>query len=138
VEVATAPVRVDDLAEQQRPPVAEARRVPAELVTGVGLRDRRRAIGHGVPDQDVDPVLRAERVRVEAQLAGELLVEREQPRRRHGRPLPRDVEPLEPAHEGVVEGERRPGDDTHVKRGYRAGAVGGRSASTSFSPRSRP
>ena len=33
------------LAEQQRPPVAEARRVPAELVAGVGLRDRRGALG---------------------------------------------------------------------------------------------
>ena len=45
VEVAPAPVGVDELAEQQRPAVAEPRRVAAELVAGVGLRDRRGAVG---------------------------------------------------------------------------------------------
>ena len=39
VEVAAGAGVVDDLAEQQRPPVAEARRVAAELVAGIGLGD---------------------------------------------------------------------------------------------------
>ena len=40
------PSRADELAEQQRAPVAQPRDEPAELVPGVGLRDRRGAVGH--------------------------------------------------------------------------------------------
>jgi hypothetical protein len=40
VHVATAPVDVDDLSEQERAAVAEPGGVAAELVAGVGLGDR--------------------------------------------------------------------------------------------------
>ena len=48
------PCDVEHLAEQERPPVAEAGREPAELVTGVGLRHRRRPVGRDVADEDGD------------------------------------------------------------------------------------
>ena len=47
-DVAPPAVPVDHLAEQERAPVAELRHEAAELVAGVGLRDRRRSRGHDV------------------------------------------------------------------------------------------
>jgi hypothetical protein len=46
--------RVDDLAEQQRPAVAEAGLVHAELVAGVGLRCRPRAVRQPGTHQESD------------------------------------------------------------------------------------
>ena len=48
----TAPVGVDELAEQQRAPVAEPRDEAAELVAGVGLRHRRGAVRDEVAGQE--------------------------------------------------------------------------------------
>ena len=55
VQVATAAVGVEHLAEQQRPAVAEPGRVPTELMAGVGLRDRRRAVGPTLPTRTATP-----------------------------------------------------------------------------------
>jgi hypothetical protein len=49
-------VGVCDLAQQQCTPIAKPRCVPAELVTGVRLRDRRGINGEPVPGQQTDPV----------------------------------------------------------------------------------
>ena len=107
VQVAAAAVDVDDLAEQQRAAVAQPRRVAAELVAGVGLRDRRRALGR----RRCRPGRRRRRRRAAPRRrrpssAASVLVERQQPRLGDRRGLPRHVEPLELAREGVVEGEQ--------------------------------
>ena len=51
MQVAPLPVDVLELAEQQRPPVAETRLEAPELVPGVGLRHRSGTVGHQVADQ---------------------------------------------------------------------------------------
>ena len=48
VDVANAPVGVDELAEQQRTPVAQLRDEAAELMPGVGLCYRNGTAGHQV------------------------------------------------------------------------------------------
>ena len=52
----TAAVGSDDLAEQERPTVAEAWRVAAELVPGVGLGDGAGMLGHRVAGEHGEPV----------------------------------------------------------------------------------
>ena len=64
MQVATAPAGVDQLAQQQRAPVAQPRRIAAELVAGVGLRDG--ALGRRVAGEDGEVL--AQRLRVEPQL----------------------------------------------------------------------
>ncbi len=51
VQVASRSVDVDEVAEQQRAAVAEARREATELMAGVDLRHRHRTIGHTVAHQ---------------------------------------------------------------------------------------
>ena len=80
VNVAQPPVGVGEFAEQQRATVAQPRDVSAELVPGVNLRDRRGTVGDVVADQEAHPVGTAQPCRVEAQLAGQRCVERQQPR----------------------------------------------------------
>ena len=107
MQVAPAPVDVDHLAQQQRAPVAQARRVAAELVAGVGLRDR--AFGRRVAGEDGEVL--AQRLAGRAPARPPARVEREQPRLRRGRGLPGLVEPFELTRERVV--EQRPGGDGH-------------------------
>jgi hypothetical protein len=89
VQVAQPALDVGQLAEQQRPAVAETRDEPAELVTGVGLRDRLRAAGHGGADQQAHALGAAQRTRVEAELGGQRVVQYEQARVRRLVGLPR-------------------------------------------------
>jgi hypothetical protein len=56
VDVAAPAFAIEDLAEQERPTVAEARRVAAELMACIRHRDRRRARREGVAGQDVEAV----------------------------------------------------------------------------------
>ena len=49
-DVAALALAVDDLPQQQRPPIAQLGREAAELVACVGLGERLRAVGHGVAD----------------------------------------------------------------------------------------
>ena len=51
MEIPAPPVPVDHLTDKQGPPVAESRRVPAELVTGVRLGDGRCPVRRGVAHQ---------------------------------------------------------------------------------------
>jgi hypothetical protein len=103
VQVAADAVGGDQLADEQRTPVAEPRRVVAELVPGIRLRDGRRRVGHGRAGEQRDALGGAQLRRVEAQLTGQGLVEQHQPcvRRRGG--LPGQVEPVQVADEGVLE-----------------------------------
>ena len=117
VQVATAPVDVEHLTEQERPAVAEAGRVPAELVAGVGLRHRRRSVRRGVADENGHAVRCSQRVGIDTQLGGQLLVERQQPGRRRRRRLPRLVQAAQVANEGVVELEQWPDRDAHSPAG---------------------
>ena len=68
MQVAQASVGADELAEQQRPAVAETGGVAAELVAGVGLRDRGRVGGEHGPGQQPDAVGAAQPRRVQAEL----------------------------------------------------------------------
>ena len=52
LDVASPPVGADDLAEQDRPPVAELRDEPAELMAGVRERERLRACRDLVADEN--------------------------------------------------------------------------------------
>jgi hypothetical protein len=78
VQVAHAPLEVDELAHQQGTSVTQAWGVATELVSGVRLRDRRRSgRGHGAGEQ-TDAVRRAQGVCVEAQLGGQRRVQQQQ------------------------------------------------------------
>ena len=113
VQIATPAVDVEQLAEQQRAAIAEAPDEHAELVTGVRLCHRRRARGRGVADEHGDAGRRSERIGIDAQLGGQLLVERQQARSRRGRGLPRHVQAFQLTNVRVVEREQRRGGDAH-------------------------
>ena len=81
-DVAAPAGAVDHLAEQDRAAVAELRREAAELVAGVGLRDRLGAFGHGVAGEERGAGLARQRGDVEAELVGERRVEEQRLRRR--------------------------------------------------------
>ena len=88
VQVAAAARRVDDLAEQQRPTVAELRRIATELMAGVGHRDGLGAGRNDVADEHGDPVRRSQLGLGYAEFGCEVGVEREQFGRRRLRRLP--------------------------------------------------
>ena len=97
------PRDVDDLAQQDRAAVAELRHEVAELVAGIGQRDRLGALGQPVAGEDLDALGRRQRVRVEAELRGERPVElgsAAAPRRASAQP---GVEPIGQAGVAVVE-----------------------------------
>ena len=104
VQVAQPAGVVDELAEQQGAAVAEPRGVAAELVAGVGLGDRRRALGEAGAGQQPDAVA-AEPVRVEAELGGQRLVEGEHPGLRGLGGLPGQGQLGQLAGEAAVEDE---------------------------------
>ena len=107
------PVPVDHLAEQQRAAVAELRREAAELVAGVGLRDRRGARRAARCRREAPRRRCSQRSGVEAQLGGQLLVQQQQPGRRRRRRLPRLVQAAQVTNKGVVELEHWLGRDAH-------------------------
>ena len=72
MKVAAAPGGVGYLAEQQRPAVPEAGRVAAELMAGVGLRDRLGAVGQRVTGKQRGAVGAAQRGVVQPQFGGEM------------------------------------------------------------------
>ena len=68
MDVANAPVGVDELAEQQRAPVAQPRDEAAELMPGVCLGYRSGAAGHQGADQEPQTVGTPQPSSVEAEL----------------------------------------------------------------------
>ena len=117
VEVAERAVGVHELAEQERAPVAETRDEPAELVPGVGLRHRGRTLGDVGADQQPQALGAAQPGGVEAQLGGQRLVEREQPRVGGLLGLPGDRQLRELAGETVPEADGRWQRDAHALDG---------------------
>ena len=107
VDIAATTPCIDDLAEQQRAAIAEARRVASELVAGVGHRKRRRALGHRIADQHVDAVARGQGLGIEAELGRQRGVQDQDLRSRDGRGAPGLVETREVAGIAVVEAEER-------------------------------
>ena len=115
-DVAAPPLAVDHLAEQHRAAVAELRREAAELVPGIGLRDRLGAFGQRVAGEQRGAGVTGQRRDVEAELLRERLVEEQRLRRRRGLRAPRHREALEVAGVGVFERERRDGHGTDGTR----------------------
>ena len=105
LEVQVPPVA--ELAHEQRAAVAESGRVPAELVTCVGLRGRCRALRHVVAHQQPDPLMPPQVVGLQAQLDGQRLVEQQQLRRGGLGGLPGNHQLGQRGD--VVGAERRPG-----------------------------
>ncbi len=108
------PPVVDEFAEQQRPAVAQAGNVAAELVSGVCLRHRRRPIGDQVADEQSQPVRPAQPRGVEAEFGGQRLVEDEQTRVGGGVGLPPDGQLRQFAREAVAQGDGRIGCNAHA------------------------
>ena len=116
VDIAQSPVDVGDLAEQEGTTVAEQRRVPAELVPGVGLGHRGGAFRDPVADQHQRPLGRPKGRRIQAQLTGQGFIQDKELRRRCLLGLPGNSKLLEFPGEAAVKGERCWGCGAHVSR----------------------
>ena len=88
VQVAPVSVHVEHFAEQQRASVPETGREPPELMARVGLGHRRGPVRRDIAGESGDPFGCSERPRIDSQLRGQLVVERQEPGRRHRRRLP--------------------------------------------------
>ncbi len=105
MNVAADAVGVDHLAEQNGAAVAELRDEMAELVAGIGHRDRIRAIRQALAGEDFDPFRTVEPVRIEPEMDRQRPVQLDQPRRGHrGRRHPGE-EVRRQRRIGILEGE---------------------------------
>ena len=84
LDVAADAVGVDDFAEQDGAAVAELRHEMAELVAGIGHRDRVGAVGQPFAGEDFGAFRARQQLRIEPEMDGERPVQFDQPRR--GRP----------------------------------------------------
>jgi hypothetical protein len=82
LEIDAVAIRRDLFAQQDRASIAERREVP-ELVAGVGLRERPRAVRQPVARKDRRAFRAVERVGVQAECCGERPVEDHHPRLAH-------------------------------------------------------
>ena len=80
LDVAPHARAIDHLAQQDGAAIAELRHEVAELVAGIGERDRLGAGGEAVAGQDLDGLRRRQHVGIEAELAGQRLVDLDQAR----------------------------------------------------------
>ena len=103
MQVSPCAVISDDLAEQQRPAVAEAWRVPAELVPGICLGDGDDALRCGVPGEHREAAWRSQRLDIEPELSRQRLVHDHQFRLGDGIGVPRLVQPDQLLSERIVE-----------------------------------
>ncbi len=74
------PSCVDDLAEQDGAAVAELRHEMAELVAGIGHRDRVGAVGEALSGEDFRPFRAIQHVGIEPEMDGQRPVQLDQPR----------------------------------------------------------
>ena len=96
---------IDDLAEQDRASIAELRHEIAELVSGIGHRNRLGSVREALASQNLDALGAGEPVWIDAKLKRQFAVQADElGRRRRGWSNPR-VEPLGQANVGVVEWE---------------------------------
>ena len=100
------PSRAHDLAQQDGAAVAELRHEVAELVAGIGKRNRLGAERDAVARQDRHALRRGQRCGIEAELGGECGVELDQARRGDRRRRKPHVEALRQAGVAVVERQR--------------------------------
>ena len=105
LDVAPRAVPPHHLAEQDGAPVAELRHEVAELVPGIGERDRRRALGHAVAGQDLDALGAGQFLGIEPEALGQPGIHPHQPRRGHGRRIEACVKARRQARVAVVEGK---------------------------------
>ena len=94
--------RRDLLAEQDRTAIAEGREV-AELVTGVGLRDRPPAFGQGIAGENRGAFRTLERLRLESKHGRKRPVENDEARLADRRGCRMRVEELRQLRVGVLE-----------------------------------
>jgi len=94
---------IDDLAQQQRPAVAELRHEIAELVAGVGHGQRVGAGRRAIAGQRLQTFVRGQRRRVQSQRLGQSFVEPDQRRAGHRHRLHAGVENVRQARVAVVE-----------------------------------
>ena len=102
LDVAAHARDVDDLAQQYGTAVAQLGHEVAELVAGIGQRDRLRTFGHAIAGQDLDALGRGQEIRVEAQLQRQRAVDPDQLRRGHRRRREPRIEAVGKAGVAVV------------------------------------
>ena len=108
-DVATLAGAVDQLAEQHRAAVAELRREAAELVAGVGLRDRLGAFGQAVAGEQRGPASPASAAASRPSSAASGALKNRAARRRCRFRAPGHGEALELAAVGVLEMQQTSG-----------------------------
>ncbi len=79
LDVAADAVLVDHLAQQDGAAIAELRHEMAELVAGIGHRDRVGAVGDAFSGKDLGALRGRQQVRIEAEMEGERPVQLDQP-----------------------------------------------------------
>src|SRR5690606_16703173 len=102
LEITAPATRVDDLAEQEGPPVAELRHEMPELMARVREGDRLGSGRSRVPCEHREPVRPCQPAGIEAKLECERNVDPDQLRRRDGRRAPALEETLGQSCERVV------------------------------------
>ena len=107
---------IESLPEQERPAVAQARNKSSELMPRVSLRNRLRGPGPDLPNEESDALRLSQRVRIDTELASEVLVEREKPRRRARLRPPRLMQSTQLASEGVLEWDEWGAGNGHLLR----------------------
>ncbi len=103
LNVATDAVPAHDLAQQDGAAIAQLRHEVAELVAGIGQRNRLGTRRYAVARQDRHTLRRRQRLGIEAELGGESRVELDQARRRDRCGRKPHVEALRQAGVAVVE-----------------------------------
>ena len=105
LDVAADAVRVDDLAEQDRPAVAELGHEIPELVAGIGHGDGVGARGNRLSGQDFGALRGLQQVRIEPELDRQRPVQLDQPGRGHGGRRDAGKEAVRQRRIRVLEGE---------------------------------
>ena len=103
LDVAPRAIPPHHFAEQDGAPVAQLRHELAELVPGIGERDRRRPLGHNIAGQDFHPFGAGQRRGVESELFGQGGIHPDQPGCGHRRRVELRIQAFRQAGVAVVE-----------------------------------
>jgi len=105
LNVAAPSGAIDHLPEQDRPSVAELGHEVAELVAGIGGRDRRRALGHCVAREHGEALRPRKPDRIEPEFIRQPVIQPHQSRLRHGCRWSQREEALRQPGIGIIEGD---------------------------------